>query len=283
MIGSPVYERTLSAFPISVGTSLALESVFEGSQEPIDPNRIIPNKVDINDYKEIWINLKTIFRNFYNAIPRTDVMKVGSRDSVEGIQNELLIINEVVNLQSNGNIKLIYYYPTYENLEKELKGVIRRPVNTPKQKHFHLLEEQTLNRIIKLKDFNILEYDTILKTELGNRILILTHIPVDLLSYRRFKRMDLLESHTGILKHYDKWYTKYYNGKDLSPLPFNGFLLKIFGDDTLIQPYHFKIRRLILEVAQQHKWTYITTMEKIYRDLQTIKDHFARNEIIKLI
>lgn len=65
--------RTVSAFPLSVGTSLALESVFNGVQEPIDPNRVIPQKVEINNYDAFWINVGTLFRNLYNALNKDSI------------------------------------------------------------------------------------------------------------------------------------------------------------------------------------------------------------------
>jgi hypothetical protein len=54
--GDSLSTRTISAFPLSISTSLALESIFTPKLPPYDPNRIIPEHINLIDYQEIWIN-----------------------------------------------------------------------------------------------------------------------------------------------------------------------------------------------------------------------------------
>lgn len=284
---SPVYERAVSAFPFSVGTSLGLESLFDGPNEPIDPDRKIPQKVEITDYSELWINISTLFRNLFTAIPRDRISDTRPRDCRDALLMEMLQIQELIKEQSGDKTKVVYYYCTYAGLDRELKGITRRKANTSKQKFYEDTHNETIKLLLRqLKETNSLhvrEFDTFLRPRERTKALFITHYSVDLLNKDRFRVMDLLESHTGVLKHYNTWYTKYYNGRDLNMLPFNSFLLKVFGDNELISPYHFKVRRLILEVAMDHKWNYSTTMIKIHNDISKIKDHFARIELIKLM
>jgi hypothetical protein len=123
---SPVYERDVSAFPFSVGTSLGLESLFDGPNESIDPDRQIPQQVNITDYNELWINCATLFRNMYTAIPRDRLSEVVSRDCVDVLATEMSQILELVNEQSQGKTRVIYYICSYKGLEKEFKGALRR-------------------------------------------------------------------------------------------------------------------------------------------------------------
>ena len=67
--GHSLYTRTISAFPISVGTSLALESLFAPRLETIDPERKF-ERVDVTKYSEVWINLSTLFRNIVGAVEK---------------------------------------------------------------------------------------------------------------------------------------------------------------------------------------------------------------------
>lgn len=284
---SPVYERDVSAFPFSVGSSLALESLFEGKNESIDPDRQIPQKVNITDYNELWINCATLFRNLYTAIPRDRVHDTVSRDCVDALADEMSQIHELVNEESQGKTRVIYYICSYRGLEQEFKGAVRRTPNTDKQKFYQKLMDETLNRLVRrvkeTQELLIREFNVTFYPDERIKALIITHYAVDLLSAKRFRSLDLLESHTGVLKKFNTWYTKYYNGKELMMIPFNEYLIKFFGDNDLIVPFHFKVRRVIQEVAEQYKWNYATSMSKVRADIGTIKDHFARNEILKML
>ena len=284
---SPVYERTVSAFPFSTGTSLAFESLFEGKNESIDPERQIPQKVNITDYNELWINCATLFRNLYTAIPRDRVHDTVSRDCVDALADEMSQIHELVNEESQGKTRVIYYICSYRGLEQEFKGAVRRTPNTDKQKFYQKLMDETLNRLVRrvkeTQELLIREFNVTFYPDERIKALIITHYAVDLLSAKRFRSLDLLESHTGVLKKFNTWYTKYYNGKELMMIPFNEYLIKFFGDNDLIVPFHFKVRRVIQEVAEQHKWNYATSMSKVRADIGTIKDHFARKEILKML
>ena len=284
---SPVYERDVSAFPFSTGTSLAFESLFEGKDESIDPDRQIPQKVNITDYNELWINCATLFRNLYTAIPRDRVHDTVSRDCVDALADEMSQIHELVNEESQGKTRVIYYICSYRGLEQEFKGAVRRTPNTDKQKFYQKLMDETLNRLVRrvkeTQELLIREFNVTFYPDERIKALIITHYAVDLLSAKRFRSLDLLESHTGVLKKFNTWYTKYYNGKELMMIPFNEYLIKFFGDNDLIVPFHFKVRRVIQEVAEQHKWNYATSMSKVRADIGTIKDHFARKEILKML
>ena len=284
---SPVYERDVSAFPFSTGTSLAFESLFEGKDESIDPDRQIPQKVNITDYNELWINCATLFRNLYTAIPRDRVHDTVSRDCVDALADEMSQIHELVNEESQGKTRVIYYICSYRGLEQEFKGAVRRTPNTDKQKFYQKLMDETLNRLVsrvkETQELLIREFNVTFYPDERIKALIITHYAVDLLSAKRFRSLDLLESHTGVLKKFNTWYTKYYNGKELMMIPFNEYLIKFFGDNDLIVPFHFKVRRVIQEVAEQHKWNYATSMSKVRADIGTIKDHFARKEILKML
>lgn len=286
-MASPVYERDTSAFPFSVGTSLAFESLFEGSNAPIDPNRQIPQQVNITDYNELWINVGTLFRNMFTAIPRDLAESVVSRDCVDVLAMEMAQIVELVNEKSQEKTKVVYYICSYKGLEKEFKGATRRTPNTPKQKFYQNLYDETLDKLNRrakeTHEVTIHEFNTELRPDERVKALIITHYAVDLLSINRFRSLDLLESHTGVLKQYNTFYTKYYNGKELMMIPFNHSLIKFFGDNELILPYHFKVRKVIQTVATENKWNYSTSSGKIYADISKIKDHFARNEILKLL
>ncbi len=67
-------QRTVSGFPLSIGTGLALESILEPVQEVYDPQRVVPEKIKLNKYDAIWFNIDTLVRNIVGSVP-TEVQK----------------------------------------------------------------------------------------------------------------------------------------------------------------------------------------------------------------
>ena len=103
----------------------------------------------------------------------------------------------------------------------------------------------------------------------------MTHQAHDLLSYSKFKRLDLLESHTGKLKKKNLWYTKYNNGSELGMMPFDRVLIQIFGDSDLFHPMTLQLRNEIIALAKAKHWTFATTKDKINADIRTLKNQYA--------
>lgn len=278
-IGSDIHSRTISAFPLSIGTSLAFESLFEPRLDPYDPTRKIPEKIDINDYSEIYINVSTMFRNIVGAISKVALEKTSPQEFKEVIEFEIDVINNIFSNEGKGTCVPVYYTTDHEKLSKKLllKGIKLRTANTDNQKYYNQALEETLKLLYKFSD-SYLQADDEIRPKVKTKSLIMTHIPYDLLSYKNFITLDLLESHTGKLKHKFEWNSKYspLGTNDLSILPFNRKLLLIFGDKILIHPSDYKLRKLIYDTAVARQWTPLTTEAKINQDFQiTIKELFV--------
>jgi hypothetical protein len=91
--------------------------------------------------------------------------------------------------------------------------------------------------------------------------LLFTHVPFDLLSHSNFVKMDLLESHTGLIKPRYTWYSKYYPipEKDMSFLPFMEYLLTIFGDKVMFTPASIKERLNLFDAMKKKGVTPLTS------------------------
>jgi hypothetical protein len=115
-----------------------------------------------------------------------------------------------------------------------------------------------------------MKFNTTISPKGNVKALFLTHVPYDLTNYSNFEKLDLIESHTGVLKSRYEWYTKFYKlgDADLRIIPFYKKMLLVFGDRVVIQPSDIKLRRLILEVAQNRRWTQLTTVDKVMHDLE---------------
>lgn len=292
-----LYDRAISAFPVSVGTSLALESIASGEYPPIDPNRKIPNQVIISNYDEMWINLHTLFRNFIGSMDRTYVPRLAADEVLNVLLEEMEIISEVISTASFSNTKMVYYACTYESLNSPIlyKFSRLRVDTTDMQKFLTKLFTDTIKALIKtqkeskdLEKFDIRFLDSELKKPIKDTIiiknkgLIITHKAFDLLSHVNFSVLDLLESHTGVLKPREMWYTKFYQGKELSRIPFCNGMLQVFGDSETFSPMDIKLRKDIIDLAEKYKWTQVTTREKIRDNIAYLKNPFFK-EVLKTI
>lgn len=268
--GDTLASRAISAFPVSVGTSLSLESLFSPRLKPYDPDREIPQHVAVADYQEIYINLSTLFRNIIGSITREAFFSATAFDIKETLISEIDVINSLFQNEGSGLCRPVYYHCTYKGLQSKLPNAIRlRQDKTDGQKFYRHKHDEVMKLLFKSTDEHF-EFDYDIKPKQRTSAMIITHYPYDLLSYTRFSKLDLLESNTGKLKQRHQWSSKYYpvGDSDLSNLPFLRKLLLVFGDRVLIQPSDMKLRRLILEIAEKRRWTALTTESKMIQDFE---------------
>lgn len=282
-MNSPIWSRTLSSFPLSVGTGLALESIFTPTQDRIDSEREIPEQIVIKNYDEFWINIYTLFRNITSSMSVEQVTSVTASDVLDALNSEMDVIIGLLQNEANGLVIPRFYLSEYSNLDKKYPLAIIRGDTTIGQKNYRKLYTETVKLLIKqgLAERGILVFkDNIEPKKAYPKAIILTHVVHDLLKYAKFSKLDLLESHTGVLKTNNKFYTKYLNGKELFPLPFNKLLLQVFGDKETFRPQSSEMKKTLIELAKENKWTPATTREKIITNIGSMKNHYL-SEIFK--
>jgi hypothetical protein len=238
--------RTTSGFPVAIGTGLALETLFNPLQPVYDEAREVPDKVDLKDYDVYLFNVSTIARNILGSIPSEDVYKLKKETLLETVLEELEFLSEL--FTSNGaNIK--FYKCTYKTAIGKYSSKLRTHV-TPKQITVFSLYEYLLDKL-KLYD-EIVECDTLIDIDKKSTAVILTHTPLDLCSHINYTKLDLLESHTGVIKGRKEFYTKYYpvGTSDMSFLPMSEILLPIFGDSVMFKPDKLNVRLDTLKLLE---------------------------------
>lgn len=268
--GETLASRAISAFPVSVGTSLSLESIFPPRLKPYDPDRPIPQQIEISKFQEIYINLSTLFRNIVGSITRDAFFNASASDIKETLISEIDVINGLFLNEGAGVCRPVYYYCTYKGLSSKLPDGIRlRQDKTEGQRFYRRKHDDVMEQVFSVTDEHYV-FDYEIKPPQRVKALIITHYPYDLLSYSRFTDLQLLESNTGKLKSRYQWSSKYYpvGDVDMRALPFMRKLLLVFGDRVLIQPSDMKLRRLILEIADKRKWTSLTTQDRVMQDLE---------------
>ena len=268
--GDSLAMRTVSGFHLSIGTSLAFESLFLHRQTSYDPNYLPPQMVNLTQYDECWINLSTMFRNMVGSITKEAYLHTKEESFVETLLEEIELIEDLFRGEGHDLIQPVFYYMDYQKLKTSLPKQLRwRDDKTDNQRAYNHMHDKVLKLLRKKTDL-IPEFNTEIRPPKPTRSLIITHQGYDLLSFRHFDKLTLLESHTGKLKERNLWYTKYapVGEADLSNIPFQRKLFLIFGDKNLIQPSDFKLRKQITEIAVQRQWTSHTTEAKVMFDLE---------------
>ena len=269
-MANAVNVRDMGDIPDSIGTSFAIQSLFNKHPDK-KPEKYLPAaRAD-----GIYINVRTLLRNMFNATESAKVTLVKPDDYLRALKSELTEIKDYISSQEESKLKVYYYLPTYKSLHKEFGSTaeLREP-RTDLQKSkleiekavFVKLEQELLSldkdkRYVNITDMGV----DAAEREIG---LLLTHYPVDLLYSKGFSKLLLLESHTGQIKGENEWYTKF-SAVASERIPFNKAMLIFFGDSGgMFKPQHHKARDALLAVAEKYKWNYQTTRDKIILNLK---------------
>lgn len=238
--------RPTSGFPLSIATSLALETLFTPIQDVYDPSREVHNLTDLSTYSLYLFNVATLLRNIIQSVSYQELATIPRNDVRDALLEEIEFLSQF--FESN-NVPLTFYLHTYTYVKQTYgQGNKLRKSTTDKQLFIDALTTYCLDHVRKQDDVTVFHKDLRFKAE--DSVLVFTHVPFDLLSYGNFLRLDLLESHTGLIKTRKDWNTKYFKlpgERDMSFLPFMEYLLTTFGDHVMFTPAPLKERLELYE------------------------------------
>ena len=244
--------RPQSGFPVSIATGLALETLFTPVIEVYDDTRQVNNLADLSTYNLYAFNVATLLRNIISTLKFDELLTVPKKDVYEALLEEVEFLTQF--FESN-NVPIQFYLNTYTYVKQtyEKQGNLRKST-TDKQIFTDSVQNYCLDAIRKQDEVTVFHKDIHFGKELST--LVFTHVPFDLISYNNFRRLDLLESHTGLIKSRKEWNTKYFKlpgERDMSFLPFFEFLLAKFGDHVMFSPAPLKERLEIYEAMKKKK------------------------------
>lgn len=254
--------RETGQFPLSIGTSLALEGLLG-----IHPGR--PDQPSgYKTIRSVWINIRTLVRNLYQAMKADDLKRFSFENAVYVLLEEIRIIPEVARDRGQ-NYEFVFYYQDPKQVKVRFPNAAYKEAKTEKQLH-----SQSYEKVVMASLVSILLQDKFPLVEVKNApqshpkvTAIMTHLPVELLWKGSFDRLFLLESYTGRLKTYNAWFTKL-NGVDAdNPIPFTEFTLQVFGDGTMFDSQPKKIRDEVRQLAELKHWTGSTNAQKVIGDV----------------
>lgn len=270
---SVVSERPLGQYPLSIGTSLALEgSVGRHPDRPMGPYHL-------SEFPHHRANLKTLFRNYYEAIGKDNITGARFDELVGGYYQELLTYRDIVHAESGG-AEVAFYICDYIGLKQRMPHAMLRGDSTANQALYTKTMKAVISEVLK----NDPEITSVYKLKieeparLTQKTLLFTHLCYDLTT-RSYTNHMLLESHTGAIKDKSLWYTKYYRGKELTQIPFREDFLAIFGDTHMFSPLSPAFRKALTDLAVKYHWSFTTTREKIVYGLDSLKDRYLADKL----
>jgi hypothetical protein len=256
-------------FTMNIPTSLALESLLG-----VHPEREWPSPPHRN-YDEVWVNLKTLVRNIITSFPSDVVQFLQPGLIAELIHDEWNAI--VSTITEHTKLRPVLYLSNYADLERRYNtssAVIRRD-STPKQKELkERIDKGIQQAMADWTPDDLRIFTTDVTGEAHTRVIMMTHIPFDLVYHKTFGELDLLESHTGMIKNRSLWYTKFLGGKDLATIPFTIYFLRIFGDKEMFAPMDIKFRRALIELSNKYQWNALTTDARVRMCMGFLKNPF---------
>lgn len=255
-------EREVGQFPVSMGTSLAIEG-FLG----IHPNQTKP-PIDVKTVKEIWVNLRTLARNLWSAVKTERLNVVNPAQAVLVLMQEVQTL-PVVLAQAGSRTKVRYYISSVDQIKWTFPKATFKTAKTPKQMAYEVYERYTAIELYKqmvAEGLDVMEIKKIPPKSEGT-VLLFTHFPSELLWKDHFQRLLLLESNTGKIKPWNLWYTKLNGVKEDTPLPFDKFTLQVFGDGVMIEPQPRGIKAQLKTLAEAKRWSPITKPDKMHYDI----------------
>ena len=232
-------DREMSGFPVSIGTGLALEAIFipeiesqhEQSPEPLS---------DTNKYTSYVINVDTLTRNLISSVASKDSVMISPAFYYKALLEE---IDYLEGLFAGKETKLKLFINDYSYYKSSYKETYRTATTT-KQLFVESVHHHVRTHLPRDRNY-IPKFSKELNLGKEEKSLLLSHLPVDLLGRSNFLELDLLESHTAKIKTRRTWNSKYYPllKEDMSFLPFNEYLLTVFGDRSMFKPKALKDRQ----------------------------------------
>ncbi len=274
-------EVTQGKYQVSIGTSLAFETLF-GINDNIAPTEPLPFK----QYTYVLINLRTLIRNMYGAVQKELKAEWSAQKYYDKVKKELEMIPLILDDQSQGQLSAVYYLPSYRSVEKTYPNAILKSMSKKAygRQHYEAIEQYCvaqLNAAALRGEQTIAMVDTSLPP-MDQKSVIMTHLPIDLLSYSKTDLVDLIETHTGVIKPRRLWFTKL-NGKGLDRIPFTEWSLQWFGDGKTFSGMPPKYRAAVLEFAEKNHWNQTTTDRLIKAQMNRFPDKEIRAELLKFL
>ena len=270
-------QEAYSSFNCNIASGIIIENLLMLKEK--DPRNPLLKP------KTMFINGFTLYRNLIECLSGNTESKVNLLKSKLGEVKVIELFLEDTNYFLNGMVHLdldeiMIYIPDYSKLAKQWP-LWKSPEKLSPIKYLTYKSWQHAQIRLLTKFPGVVKRTTYLLPQKPSLYLV-THLAQDLLNYTRTRSTLLVESHTGEIKDYTKWYTKYkkFGKYEMSVFPFNELLLRYLGDNWFLGSDTPKFKKWLYGVAKQYSWNPFTTEKQV---LNTIikKDKILGNKIKK--
>jgi len=246
---STLDNRTLSSFGVSIGTGLALESLFTPTTPRYDETREIPVNVKPTDYKIHAYNVYTILRNIVAATGEKDKYVVYKDKHLKDMLTDE--VNIIKSLYEGIDVEVVFYTEDYKKVFKRMNA--GKDVKVTRAYEEYVTMSGIYQSLDKLPSST-------------KKILVFTSYASDIMV--KGSNYSLLESHTGKVKDMSTLNSKYHpiGKRDMSVFPVNKLLLYLLGDKYIVRPSKLSVRMKLHEIAIEKHWNYKTTESKVKYD-----------------
>lgn len=248
--------RELGFYPASIATSLALEGLNSTGE-----NANVNRGFKLERYGALFVNMRTIVRNVIGSFPYEDQLSLTYRQIKSAAEQDY----ECLMRHVPDHLQVIPYICTFKSLNRHFTGKHRQQNTDRQQLAIQIEEKAVLGLYDDFKD-GITEFDIELSGTA--RTICFTHLPIDLLSARKFPELVLLESHTGKLKLQDEWSSKLRTCTNPKRMPFNKVTLQMFADNTMFMPQPKKMRDVLMKIGEKKKWDASTRQATMLLDVR---------------
>lgn len=274
-------ERVVGNYNISISTNMALDGLYNRI-----PDRPRVNPIPASLGNAVYFNLRTLFRNAWGSFQSADAPNISADKYVDILEQEMNIIVNVLS-EEEPPLEAFFYAPSYSKLHREYPNAELKNIKTDKMNHKVLMENLVVAKLMEIESGQvpIIKNDVEIKTDVPYKAFFVTHYPVDLLHTSGFNKTYLLESHTGIVKGPDKWYTKL-SVKNIDGgerIPFNKGTIQFFGDSGgMFKSQPLSAKKRMAEVAVKYKWNQQTTRSRILDTLRLAGEGHIEQTLRKL-
>jgi hypothetical protein len=232
---------------VSIPLDAAIEKYTEGIAEVTSNTYTLDNTT-------LYVNMETMVRNAINCFDKSEG-DINLKETIRSrIQEDILLFKDYMLTAHDTNV--IVYQPNYKNIKTTT--ISNLLYSTKKKKKDLFLHRECLKKVDGLEDKKI--FSSFTRKDGKASCAILTHYPMDLIEYNKFKRFFLFESHTGKIKRPSQFSTKINIKKELSEyIPFIKVMLVVFGDKTIHSGLQKDIKKKVIEIAKESNWTSMTT------------------------
>jgi len=259
MIGQ---DRSTSGFALSMGTGLAMETLFAPTDAVYDNTRVF-EKFDTSQVDVLIVSWYTIVRNLIQSLSATDRARVFETNKVKEVTAIANSELQVIDMLCNGaGIRLLVLAPNYI---KDRLILVDTTKPTSKNMIFRIA--------IRSKDKSVIKTIEKLPYDSEGETILFSHIAMDLANANQ--RLTLcLESNTGKVLRPPQFNKKIRKSVlDTSFLPLHPELLAIFGDSSgLLRTASVKDKRRAIELLKAGKVTTSSTARRVKSILSSDPD-----------